>query len=240
MDLPEPDVDGNSLVDVLSQRENEDAIAAEPLPSDAFRKMKPGNGTLGFMANDKNSTKLNNYQIQDNRFKLDLASSPLVDITDSYKRNISETLFALPKSDTPGLTKLITGKEGPTLVQEQPIKPILNTDKNAPKFDEKGNKILASYRILIPILIPAVKRKNSIKLRGPGGDEFKYVKETHTEMVPVTKQIPKIKTVLKAERVPQKIVTDFVRADGKTVPSGVDDKLLPNEHLIKTVVTNYD
>lgn len=261
--IDEPEATGNSLVDAL--REREDQSDKVP-PSQMFKAIDVDDSSTSLTATPSfvRSMPVTNIVGEE---------SPLVDIEDSAGKNISETLFAMPTIDTPTLTELITSKRRPTFVTEEPLRPVNVTSG-------KGDgETLAQYQIMIPILIPAFKKKDNdtdpqnyfpepdpygtgsrlepnkspsmlntaqtiSASRSPsylpyskGSDKIRYVKETHTEMVPIKKQA--VKTVMRAERVPQKIITDYVMADGATVPSSVDDKLKPNEHLIKTVVTNY-
>lgn len=156
--------------------------------------------------------------------------SGLLDVEDSGNVNVSENIFRIPKTETSTLTRLIAGGERPTLVHDDIIRPVI--EKN-PK-----SKILATYKILVPIYIPAVKLPKRIPAVIP--PPVKYVKEVHTEMVPVKKSVSRVKNVIKAEKVPQQIITDYVKADGTSVPFSVDDKLKPNEKVLKSVVTNYD
>lgn len=155
--------------------------------------------------------------------------SGLADIRDKNLK-ISDTLFALPKNgSSPILGKLITGKEKPTFGIEKVFKPTLTKNKSG--------KIIATYKLMIPILIPAVRVKQAPS-SSPKPVTFK--KEVHTEMVPMKKIVPRIKTVLKAERVPQKLITHYVNIDGRTIPSKVDDKIKPDDEIIDSVVENYD
>lgn len=156
--------------------------------------------------------------------------SGLIDVEESGNVNVSENLFRIPKTETSTLTRLITGRDRPTLVHDQIITPVI---ENNPK-----SKILATYKILVPIYIPAVRSSKKVPVLVP--PPVKYVKEVHTEMVPVKKNVSRVKNVIKAEKVPQQIITDYVKADGTSVPSSVDDKLKPNEKVLKSVVTNYD
>lgn len=149
------------------------------------------------------------------------------DIEEWPKTNISKTIFALPRNPSTTMTKLITGKETPTFIDQKLVKP----DKINPR-----GKVLATYKILIPIFIPAVV-KTTLK---PKHEDMKFVKEIVTEMVPVKSIVPHVKEVIKAERVPQKVITDYVETNGNSVPPSVDDKLRPDERVITSVVKNYD
>lgn len=156
--------------------------------------------------------------------------NPLVDINNSNNVNISESMFAFPKQSTRALTKLITGKEVPTFALDKVHEPTIVRGSN--------NNVLASYNILVPILIPAVK--NNASVLHPPSQKVNYVTETHTKMVPVTHNVDRVKTVIKAERVPQKIITDYVKVDGSVLPSHVGDGVKPKERVLESVVTNYD
>lgn len=156
--------------------------------------------------------------------------SGLSDIRDNKNLKISDTLFALPKNESsPILGKLITGKEKPTFGIENVFKPTLSKDKSG--------KIIATYKLMIPILIPAVRVK---QVPSSTAKPVKYLKEVHTKMVPMKKIIPRAKTILKAERIPHKIITDYVKIDGHTIPSEVNDKLRPDDEVIGSVVEDYD
>lgn len=156
-------------------------------------------------------------------------NSGLADIRNSDKLNISETLFALPSIDEdapPELGKLITGKKKPTFAMEKVAKSKIDIDSNG--------KIIASYKLIIPILIPAVVKKVSSSTTKP----VQFREEVHTKMVPM--KVPGAKTVFRAERRPQKMVTDYVKVDSRGVPSEVDDKLKPDDEVVGRVVENYD
>lgn len=214
----------------------------EPLPIMSLKKLASHRGFVDQVDLGKGITNIGfpevDTPIDDTRFKNirsfhpleEVRNSALIDVEDSGKVNISENLFRLPPKVTPGLTQLLTGKEKATLVHDNVSKPIINTD---PK-----SKIIATYRILVPIYIPAYKLPNKLSIAPP--KSIKYVKEVHTEMVPVKKAVSRVNNIIKAERVPQQIITDYVKADGTSVPSSVDDKLKPNEKVLKSVVTNFD
>jgi len=182
-------------------------------------------------SNTGDPSSLDDVIVDDSPLKNRGDTSILTNVEDSDGKNIPETLFEIPQKGTKSLTKLITGVDSPTFVRKQLTRPTIQKNPNS--------KVLASYKIMVPIFIPALKTTN--KIRELPGKEVQFVKETHTEMVPMKKKVASnIKTVIKAERVPQRIITDYVRADGNSVPSSVDDKLKPNEQVLKSVVTNYD
>lgn len=165
-----------------------------------------------------------------------LETENLTDVEDSQYKNISENLFRLPEKTTPALTKLITGKEKVTLVQDKVVRPVGSvTINNTP---EHTSKVLAQYEVLIPIYVPALKPY--FRAQKSETSNISYVKETHTKMVPVKKNVKKVKEIVRAERVPQQIITDYVKADGAGVPSTVTDKVMPNEKILKSVVTNFE
>lgn len=144
----------------------------------------------------------------------------------------SQQLWLVPPKEGRHLTRLITAKEPSTFLQTNVAKPhMVDHTKEGPK------KTLAQYTIMVPIWIPAVKPRKKVITTKP--EEVKYVKETHTEMVPVTKNIAVTNTVVKPERVPQKIVTDFVKAPAGRLSSRIDDKLKPNEEVIGSTVTDF-
>lgn len=160
-------------------------------------------------------------------------SDVLIRVSDSSGKNVSENLFALPDEVEGGsvaLTKLITGKQVPTFAQKL-VEPTLieKSDKT------NKRKILASYNIVVPVFIPGLKPLTS---KAPVARKF--VTETKTKLVPVRKNVPQINTYFKAERIPQQVITDYVKADGTEVPSNVDDELKPNEKLLTSVLTNYN
>lgn len=129
---------------------------------------------------------------------------------------------------TPKLTKLITQQESnkPTFLQPAPVKPFaINNDP--------GSKILASYNVVVPILIPPIKKRKPIPAPPP-----KFVKEVVTEMVPVKSVVPQFKEVYKAEMVPQEIVTDYVnKNENSGGPTGVvDDKVRGRERILQETV----
>lgn len=202
--------DEEEFSDILRDRENVDEFDLDPFPSSFDNIVDP---------------------IQQSEKKTFQKRPSIVDVENSTGKKVSSTIFSMPKIETPKLTKLITGKESATFLEEKIIKPeINNTGKS---------KVLASYNLMIPIWIPPIKApKVKINDRLLQKD-IKYTQETKTEMVPMQKEIPSVVTVLKAERVPQKIVTDFVKTDNLLIPSKVDDRLGPHDKLVKTVVTNY-
>lgn len=150
--------------------------------------------------------------------------------TETAKKNVSETLYALPKKGSVALTRLMTGKDQATFVTAA-VKPTINNNNN------KTSKVLASYRILVPIWIPAIKPE--AKVEEAPRPKVRMVKEQKTEWIPVQKNKSRVKTIIKAEPVPQQVITDYVKVDRNTVPTG-DDKIMDNEQVIKSVVSNYD
>lgn len=125
----------------------------------------------------------------------------LVNVNKSRGKDVSETLFRLPNRDSKALTRLITSGLNPTLVNETAVAP-------GPK--DPNSKVLASYRILIPLIVPGVKSKKS-------SGTIDYLTKTKTQMVPVEKTKPKLRRVIQAEQVPEKIITEYVKTDGSPV-----------------------
>lgn len=134
---------------------------------------------------------------------------------------------------TPRLTQLITQPEerSPTFFKPEPAVPTNLGQQTS--GGRKNSKILASYNIMIPMLIPAVKRKTEPK------PEPRMVKEVVTEMVPVETKVPVIQEVYKTERVPQEVVTDFVEPRGVELPGSTDDKVQTSERIVATEVKDY-
>lgn len=132
---------------------------------------------------------------------------------------------------TPKLTKLITQPEekAPTFFNPKPVQPVLRVDSNK----REGSKVLATYNFMIPLLIPAVKKRIEPEA------ESRMVKEVVTEMVPIKSNVPVVQEVYRAERVPQKVVTDFVKARNQEVPETIDDNLQPGEQVVATEVKEY-
>lgn len=158
--------------------------------------------------------------------------SNLINVEDSSGKNISDTLFRLPKFETSHLAKLITGTNKPTLVHDGVVMPELS--KNS------SSKVLATYRILVPIYIPAIKDKVLPKILKASEPELKYVKEVNTTKIPLTKESIHVQEVYRAERVPQEVITDYVKIDGHSLPSKADDAIKPNEKILASVVTRFD
>lgn len=130
------------------------------------------------------------------------------------------------------MTKELTEKIMTTFLRSEVAFP------NEANVTDGKDHVIARYSILIPLYVPALKKSANATLRSYFRP--KEVTETHTEMIPVKKNVQRIKTILKAERVPQRVITDFVTTDGEMIPSSVDDKVKPGEQIIKTVVRNYD
>lgn len=141
----------------------------------------------------------------------------------------SEAYLDLPTTPTKELTKLITSGTNPTFVSHETVEPTVVKDPSS--------KVLANYNVLVPIFIPAARVKTP---KVEPDSDIKFVEETVTEMVPVKSIVPHIKEVVEAERVPQKLTTHYVEANGKSVPSYVDDKIKSGERVISKVVTDYD
>lgn len=174
----------------------------------------------------------------------DSSSSPLKSIDDEKDfEKIGQTLYREPKETSVKLTKAITGPVHPTFMKDEIVHPVPG----------KGGKVIASYRFMIPIYIPAMKSKKLSNKLASGElipDQAhnrlmttpnNFVKEEHIEMVPVRNEgKPQLKTIYKAERVPQRVITDFVLANGTTLPTDVDDRVKPGEKVIKTVVNDFN
>lgn len=145
--------------------------------------------------------------------------------------DLTKKVLTLPKSDSVKVTQLITGKVPPTFITNEIVEPNMTVANDS--------KVLARYNVLIPIFLPALKPIK--KLNHTDGKHRLYaderlVTETHEELVPM--KVPAINNVYKAERVPQKVVTDFVVPRGFTLPPKVNDKVdTANERLVKHVVT---
>lgn len=158
-----------------------------------------------------------------------LISGKILDVETNLDADTKTNLFREPTKETSELTKLL--KRQPTFIRESLVKP--------ETFNPNGKgKVLATYSFMVPIYIPAVKKvgiKASARREPP-----KFVKETVTEMVPVTQNMPRVNEVIKAVKVPQKVITDFVEARGNSIPQSADDKVRPGEKVISTVVKDYD
>lgn len=153
----------------------------------------------------------------------------ILDVESHFDADTENNLFREPRTETTELTQLLRRK--PTFIRNRAVKPEI--------FSPNGtSKVLATYKFIVPIYIPAVK-KLAIKT-GARREEPKFVKETVTEMVPVTQNVPRMKELIKAVKVPQKVITDFVEARGNTIPQTVDDKVRPGEKVLSTVVKDYD
>lgn len=216
---------------------SDDKVTSETPSIDAVPEVPPedaDNSEVGISNIEPNIISSSESE-EDEETSLD--SGVLTEVENSGDVNVSENLFRLPgpeEKTTPALTRLISGKERATLVQDHVSMPrITPKDEVNPK-----SKILATYQVLVPVFIPAlnVPAKIPTARRAP----VKYVQEVHTEMVPVKKSVSRVKNVIKMERVPQKIITNYVKANETTVPFSVDAKLKPNEKVLKSVVTNFD
>ena len=161
----------------------------------------------------------------------------LTSVEDFQGRNFSDTLFALPSSKKlpSKLTKLIVGKPTPTFMANDIVMPTNEIKMNVNQ-NSSSDVVIAKYKILIPIFLPALKASK----RATKKPDVRFVKEEITELVPVRKIVPHKKELIKAEKVPQQLVTDYVQANGNTVPSSVSDKVFPGERIISSVVKNID
>lgn len=144
--------------------------------------------------------------------------------------NVKDTVFKLPEWESSKLTRLIN-KHEPTFLSGRVVEPL--------KVYPNGNgpdKVLASYKILVPIYVPAIKRKVQTTKQPP----VKFVEEKVTEMVPVKSVVPVVKEVIKAEPVPQQVITNFVATQANKIPARVDAGLKSDERLITTTVENIN
>jgi len=154
----------------------------------------------------------------------------LEDVAGWTKETSGSKLFRMPTAEEQFRSRVISAenKDPPTFV----------TSKIAyPTSESTGSdRVLARYRVIVPIFLPALKRKILNPTRRP----TKYITETITEMVPVKQIVPHVKEVVRAEPVPQSLITDFVRVDGRKLPEKVDDRVQPNEAIVKKVIQNID
>jgi hypothetical protein len=153
---------------------------------------------------------------------------PDIQSVDSWQGgNVKDTVFSLDSWSSPKMTKLITQHE-PTFLANTVIKPEM-TSKNI-----AGETTLARYRVIVPIFIPAIRRKVPTTKK----PEVKFVREQITEMVPVKNMVPHVKEVIKAEVVPQQLITDYVEKDRNLVYARNGDYKGPGERLLTSEVKN--
>jgi hypothetical protein len=145
---------------------------------------------------------------------------------------VKDSVFKLPTYQSSRLTKLIN-KESPTFMTDHVIEPVRAI---SPRKGGESEQVLASYKVLVPIFVPAIKRKLITTLKPP----VRFVKEQITEMVPVKNIVPHVKEVIKAEKVPQQLITDYVATNDNLLPSNVDPSLRSGETLLTSVVKNIN
>lgn len=143
----------------------------------------------------------------------------------------SDRLYKLPSNADFSPSVITSNKRDPTTFLNPEVHLPLRTEQN-----DKNDKIIARYRIVVPIFIPAFKKKHAVSTEKP----VKYVKKVVTEMMPIKQSVPHVKEIVKAERMPQSLVTDFVSAEDGEVPVSVDDKIRPHEQLLSSIVQNVD
>lgn len=160
----------------------------------------------------------------------------LTRVEDYSNQRLDETLFALPEKETSKLTQLIASRQGEpaTFMSSSVVKPISIT----PTSRDKERGIIARYRVMIPVFVPAVESMSGRMRHSRKPVEF--VKEEVTEMVPVKRIVSHKKEIVKVEKVPQTVVTDYVQTNGNQVPTSVTDRAMLGEKVIKSVVENID
>lgn len=152
----------------------------------------------------------------------------VMDVNEWQGGSVKNNLFNMPAVESPKLTKLITQHE-PTFLSGKVSSPITTS--------KSGEKTLASYKILVPIFVPAIKRKIPITTPKP---PVRFVKEQITEMVPVKSIVPVKKEVIKAEKVPQQVITDFVRTNGNPAQANPSSKVRSRERILSSTVQNIN
>lgn len=160
--------------------------------------------------------------------------NPVLDPETDFQADPKKNLFSLPKKTSVGLAKLITGDVAPTFIDDQ-VRYAESRVQDTPK------KILAHYRMVIPIFVPALRKKLKDKNGAVENKmKVKFVEDTKTEMVPVEKIVQHRHEVIKAEQVPQEIKTDFISVEeGRDIPMEVTDSVQPGEKIVKSVLNNY-
>lgn len=146
-----------------------------------------------------------------------------------------KTVYGLPKNNTVALTKLITGSKTPTFLLKDLVRPDRRVSAGSKK-SKLGENILATYRIVIPILIPAVKPSRDVK-NASRFINVQFENVTRTEMVPMRRMVPHYREISKAERVRQNVTTDFVEVERGAIPGETNDKMKLDGRLISSVVS---
>lgn len=155
---------------------------------------------------------------------------PPYEVEEKAGKNIDNTLFYIPEENSSEVSKLVTGDKRPTFIRKgEPLKPVMSKGKNG--------KIIAKYRLLIPIFLPALRNKAQV-LELPQ-QKVNYTQETLTELVPMQKTKPSLRTVIKAERVPQQVITEYIKTDNGTLPAKGSSELRPGDQLLTSVVKSY-
>lgn len=119
-------------------------------------------------------------------------------------------------------------KKSTTFVYPEVVQPVVGSPP------DKSN-VLAQYQIVVPLFIPAIKKK----ILKPTPKSVKYIKETITEMVPIKQSIPRVKEIIKAEPVSHRVRTDFIRTDEKELPRLSGDEIRTGERVVASTVTNF-
>lgn len=154
----------------------------------------------------------------------------------------------LPDRPDSELTKLIANKghNPPTFTVSKVYEPSI-TDVNLVgkqgfgSSRSDGDEILASYNLMIPIFVPGINPKRRAARQRTKRPEVKFVTETKTDMMPVKRTgVGRVKEVIKAEKVPQELVTDYVSVKGNGLPKRISDAVLPGEQVVKTTVQVID
>lgn len=144
---------------------------------------------------------------------------------ESAQASIETKLFDVPAkgSEVAKLTKLITttNKTGkvPTLLSKQQ-KPTLTVNTNS------SSKVLAKYRVLIPIYLPNFKRlKSNVGLQTTKRPPIKFVSETTIKYVEYEKLEPREETIIKTEPIRQVVTSEIIHGTPPPLSKAVTIKL---------------
>lgn len=157
------------------------------------------------------------------------SQKPRIIPNDSSLEN--EKVYSIPLTETPALTKLITANETPTFMANKVIRPLENK--------EPGSKVLARYNVIMPFYVPSMRYKHKESSKAVQPQEH-LIKETFTGLTPV-RNVTEIDHVYQAERIPQKVETDFVIPKDNIVPPVANDVYNPRtEKLVDTVRRSFN
>ena len=159
-----------------------------------------------------------------------ITDANLLEDTDRWNSMTArQNLFKIP--DKPMATRVIV----PDSAGDAPTT-FLGRSINFPTSTEFKNgsdsKVIARYRIVLPVFLPAIKKMVRITTRKP----VSYVKETITEQVPIEVKVPHIKETIRAERVG----TEYTSSYGRELARVAADKIKPVGQIVSSDIQEFD